>query len=265
MTSESHPPRLLVLGATSAIAHALARRWAARGAAIVLLARDRQALEANAADLRVRGAAAVHAVPFDALDTDGHAAALDAAWAAVAGQGGGAHSHSPAASGFDAALLAWGTLPDQAACEADVATALAAFDANARSVLALLTLLAPRFEAQRRGAIAVISSVAGERGRASNYVYGAAKAAVTALTSGLRHRLTRHGVRVVTVLPGFVDTPMTAAFAKGPLWASPERVAADIDRALARGNGTLYTPWFWWGVMALVKALPERVFVKTKL
>jgi short-subunit dehydrogenase len=72
-------------------------------------------------------------------------------------------------------------------------------------------------------------------------------------------------VRVVTVLPGFVDTPMTAAFSKGPLWASPERVAADIDRALGRGNGTLYTPWFWWGVMALVKALPERVFVKTKL
>ena len=245
---------LLVIGATSAIAHAVSRRHAARGARLVLLARDATRLEANAADLRVRGAAEVHCVAFDALDIDGHEAALATAWAPVDGAGG-----------FDAALLAWGSLPDQAGCEASVAQALQAFDLNARSVLALLTLLAQRFERQGRGVIGIISSPAGDRGRASNYVYGAAKAAVTALASGLRHRLARKGVRVVTLLPGFVDTPMTAAFTKGPLWATTERVAQDIDAALARGFGHVYTPWFWRWIMLLVRLLPERLFIRTRL
>lgn len=243
--------RLLVIGATSAIAHAVSRRHAARGARLVLLARDAGRLEANAADLRVRGAAEVRCVVFDALDTAGHDAAFDQAFAAF--------------NGFDVALVAYGTLPDQAACEASVEQALQAFDLNARSVLAVLTVLAPRFERQGQGVIGVISSPSGDRGRASNYVYGAAKAAVTALASGLRHRLARHGVRVVTLLPGFVDTPMTAGFAKGPLWATTERVAQDIDAALARGFGHVYTPWFWRWIMLLVRLLPERLFIRTRL
>jgi short-subunit dehydrogenase len=244
---------LLVIGATSAIAHAVSRRHAARGARLVLLARDATRLEANAADLRVRGAAEVHCIAFDALDIEGHEAALAMAWAAVD------------ARGFDSALVAWGSLPDQAACEASVVQALQAFDLNARSVLALLTLLAQRFERQGRGVIGIVSSPAGERGRASNYVYGAAKAAVTALASGLRHRLARKGVRVLTLLPGFVDTPMTAGFAKGPLWATPERVAQDIDRALASGFGRVYAPWFWRWIMFIVRMVPERLFVRTGL
>ena len=244
---------LLVIGATSAIAHAVSRRHAARGARLVLLARDAARLEANADDLRVRGAAEVHCITFDALATEDHEAALAQAWAAVG------------AGGFDAALAAWGSLPDQAACEASVAQALQAFDLNARSVLALLTLLAQRFERQGRGVIGILSSPAGDRGRASNYVYGAAKAAVTTLASGLRHRLASKGVRVVTLLPGFVDTPMTAGFAKGPLWATPEQVALDIDRALASANGRVYTPWFWRWIMLVVRALPERIFVRTRL
>jgi len=244
---------LLVIGATSAIAHAVSRRHAARGARLVLLARDAARLDANAADLRVRGAAEVHCIAFDALATEDHEAALAQAWAVVG------------AGGFDAALVAWGSLPDQAACEASVAQALQAFDLNARSVLALLTLLAQRFERQGRGVIGILSSPAGDRGRASNYVYGAAKAAVTTLASGLRHRLASKGVRVVTLLPGFVDTPMTAGFAKGPLWATPEQVALDIDRALASANGRVYTPWFWRWIMLVVRALPERIFVRTRL
>ena len=115
------------------------------------------------------------------------------------------------------------------------------------------------------GAIAVVSSVAGERGRASNYVYGAAKAAVSTFAAGLRHRLHGRGIRVVTILPGFVDTPMTAAFAKGALWATPERVARDIERALERGNGVIYTPGFWRAIMWLIRAVPESLFVRTKL
>lgn len=243
--------RLLVIGATSAIATAVARRYAGRGARIGLVARRADALEAVAADLRVRGATEVGTWVLDANDIDRHADCLHAAWQRF--------------GGIDHALVAHGVLPDQAACQASVAAALAAFDTNARSVLALLTDLANRFERQGSGAIGVISSPAGDRGRASNYVYGAAKAAVTNLASGLRHRLAARGVRVITILPGFVDTPMTATFTKGPLWAAPDKVAADIDRALARGFGAVYTPWFWRWIMLLIKHLPERLFVKTKL
>ncbi|MCE2645078.1 MAG: SDR family oxidoreductase [Burkholderiaceae bacterium] len=243
--------RLLIIGATSAIATAVARRYAGRKARIGLIGRRADALDALAADLGVRGAAEVDAWVLDANDIARHSECLDAAWKRF--------------DGVDHVLLAHGVLPDQAECQASVAAALASFDTNARSVLALLTDLANRFERQGSGAIGVISSPAGDRGRQSNYVYGAAKAAVTNLASGLRHRLAGKGVRVVTILPGFVDTPMTAAFPKGPLWAAPEKVAADIDRALARGFGAVYTPWFWRWIMLLIKHVPERLFVKTKL
>lgn len=243
--------RLLIIGATSAIATAVARRYAARGARIGLIGRRADALEALAADLRVRGAAEVDTWVLDANEVAKHAACLDAAWRRF--------------DGIDHVLVAHGVLPEQAECEASVDAALASFDTNARSVLALLTDLANQFERQGRDAIGVISSPAGDRGRASNYVYGAAKAAVTNLASGLRHRLAGKGVRVLTLLPGFVDTPMTAAIPKGPLWASPDKVAAEIDRALARGFGSVYTPWFWRWIMLLIKHVPERLFVKTKL
>jgi hypothetical protein len=112
----------------------------------------------------------------------------------------------------------------------------------------------------------VISSPAGERGRASNYIYGAAKAAVSVFCGGLRHRLYASGVRVVTILPGFVDTPMTAALPKtGPLWAKPDRVALDIEQALQSRNAALYTPWFWRWIMAIVTHLPQAIFLRTKL
>lgn len=245
------PERLLIVGATSAIAHAVARRYAQRNACLFLVARRADALEANAADLRVRGAQEVRTAELDVNDTGRHAPLLETAFAAY--------------MGFDAVLIAHGTLPDQAQCERSVDAALSSFDTNARSVIALLTDLANRFESQGSGAIGVISSPAGERGRASNYVYGAAKAAVINFASGLRHRLHRKGVRVITVLPGFVDTPMTASFAKGGLWAKPEAVAADIDRALRKGTAVLYTPWFWRWIMLLIVHIPERLFVRTKL
>ena len=243
--------RYLIIGATSAIAHALARRLAVRHARLFLVGRREAALAANADDLRTRGAAEVRTALLDVNDSDRHAEVLDAACAAW--------------GGFDAVLIAHGVLPDQKQCEASPAAALASFDTNARSVIGLLTLLANRFEAQGKGVLAVISSPAGERGRASNYVYGAAKAAVTAFAAGLRHRLHAKGVRVLTVQPGFVDTPMTAGFAKGPLWASADRVAADIERAFGRGFGTVYTPGFWRWIMFIIRHVPERLFVRTRL
>ncbi len=206
---------------------------------------------AAAADLSVRGAERVGHAVLDANDIARHRPVLDAAWS----QWGG----------FDHVLVAHGVLPDQARCEQDVNAALASFDTNGRSVVALATDLANRLEQQGSGALALVSSPAGDRGRKSNYVYGAAKAAVTVMAAGLRHRLAAKGVRVITLLPGFVDTPMTAAFKKGPLWASPEKVAADIERALHSGFGSVYTPWFWRWIMLLIRHVPERLFIKTSL
>ena len=243
--------RVLIIGATSAIAVAVLRCYAARGARICLVGRRANSLQASAADLRVRGAPQTDVIELDALDFTRHRQVLDEAWSNW--------------SGFDVAFIAHGVLPDQSRTQSSVEEMLLSFDANARSVIALLTELANRFESQRAGVIAVISSPAGDRGRASNYVYGAAKAAVTHFSSGLRHRLYSSGVRVVTIVPGFVDTPMTARFRKGPLWASPERVAADIMRALDRRNGVLYTPWFWRWIMFAVIHLPERFFLRSKL
>lgn len=243
--------RILIVGATSAIAHAVARRYALRHASLFLVGRRGEALEANAADLRVRGAEDVRAATLEADDLPHHAEVIATAFAAY--------------RGFDAALVAWGTLPDQAASEKSTAATLASFDVNARSVIALLTDLANRFEGQGHGAIGVLSSPAGDRGRASNYVYGAAKAAVTVFASGLRNRLHKKGVRVLTIAPGFVDTPMTAGFKKGALWAKPEKVAEDIERALQKGFGVVYTPWFWRWIMAIIRLVPERIFVKLRL
>ncbi|MFN9677831.1 MAG: SDR family oxidoreductase [bacterium] len=243
--------RLLVIGATSAIATGVARRYAARKARIGLIGRRADALDSLAADLRVRGAAEVETWVLDANDIARHADCLDAAW----------HRFD----GFDHVLVAHGVLPDQTECERSVQAALASFDTNARSVLALLLLLAARLESQGSGSLAVISSPAGDRGRQSNYVYGAAKASVSVLAAGLRHRLAARGVRVLTILPGFVDTPMTSGSRKGPLWASAEKVAADIERAIDGGFGVVYTPWFWRWIMLLIRHVPERVFIRTRL
>jgi decaprenylphospho-beta-D-erythro-pentofuranosid-2-ulose 2-reductase len=243
--------RILFIGATSAIAHAVARRYASRGARLYLIARRPDTLEANAADVRVRGAGEVKTALLDANDVGRHMSVLDAAFAAF--------------GGFDAALVAYGTLPDQAECEGSVEATLASFDTNARSTIALLTVLANRFQAQGKGVIGVISSPAGDRGRASNYVYGAAKAALSNFASGLRHRLFSKGVRVITIQPGFVDTPMTTKFEKSPLWVGAERIAVDIERALERGFGVVYTPWFWRWIMLLIRHLPEQLFIRTRL
>jgi decaprenylphospho-beta-D-erythro-pentofuranosid-2-ulose 2-reductase len=123
--------------------------------------------------------------------------------------------------------------------------------------------IAPRLA--EGGTLAVISSVAGDRGRASNYLYGSAKAAVTTFLSGLGQRLRPRGIHVLAIKPGFVDTPMTAAFRKGPLWATPAAVAAGIVAAIERRAAVAYVPRFWWGVMAIIKAIPEWLFRKLAL
>ena len=243
--------KILIIGATSAIAEAAARQWAARGDAVFLAGRNRQKLDDIAADLKVRGAASVGAFAMDATDVASHAPMLDAAVAAL--------------GGLDVALIAHGTLPDQKACEASVTMTLAEIDNNGLSVVALCTLLGNHFEAQGSGSIAVISSVAGDRGRQSNYVYGAAKGMVTRFLQGLRNRLAKKNVQVLTIKPGFVDTPMTAAFSKGALWAQPADVARGIVAAIDKGRDEVYLPGFWRLIMLVIRHIPEFVFKKLSL
>lgn len=243
--------KILIVGATSAMAEACARLWAQRGDKLFLAARNVAQLQSVADDLRTRGAAQVGAKAFDANAFDQHAALLAEATATL--------------GGLDTVLIAHGTLSDQERAQQDVAYALQEIQTNGTSVVALMTLAGEQLAAQGHGAIAVISSVAGDRGRQSNYVYGSAKALVGAFASGLRQRLAKKGVHVITIKPGFVDTPMTAQFKKGALWAKPEQVARDISRAIDKGQRVVYTPGFWRWIMLIIKHIPEWIFVKIAL
>jgi decaprenylphospho-beta-D-erythro-pentofuranosid-2-ulose 2-reductase len=242
---------ILIIGATSAIAEACARRYANRGDVLFLTGRDSGHLQTIADDLRVRGAGAVHAFTMDVIDNAAQDASIEAAWTAL--------------GRIDVVIIAHGTLPDQTRCESSADYAMAQFEVNASATLRLLTQLAPRMQAQKQGSLAVIASVAGDRGRASNYLYGSAKAAVATYLSGLRQRLSGDGVNVLTIKPGFVDTPMTRAFKKGLLWASTDQVAGGIVRGIDKRRSVVYVPWFWAGIMLVIQHIPEFVFRRIKL
>lgn len=243
---------ILIIGATSAIAEATARLFAAEGARLFLLARNDERLQRLATDLRVRGASAVDSATLDVNDIGAHNGVLDRARAAL--------------GEFDVVLLAHGTLGDQKRCETEVDAALQELQTNAVSTIALLTSLANLMEEQRHGTIAVISSVAGDRGRPSNYVYGTAKAAVTTFCEGLRARMHKCGVHVLTVKPGMVDTPMTEGLDLPKiLLARPEAIASDIVKAVRKRKDTIYTPLPWKFVMMGIVHLPETIFKKLSL
>jgi hypothetical protein len=243
--------RALIVGATSAIAVAVARRFATRGDALFLGARNTARLASVADDLRVRGASCASVGHYDATDYAGHEAFLDAAWDAL--------------GSVDIALIAHGALPDQARCEKCFDAAKEALEVNMLGVASLATGLANRFERQGHGTLAVVSSVAADRGRQSNYVYGAGKAAVDVLFQGLRNRLHRSGVHVLTIKPGFVDSPMTRDFDKGPLWVTPDDIARDVVRAIGSRREIAYVPRFWWLISVALRAIPERAFKRMSL
>ena len=243
--------RILIIGATSAIAEHCARIWAAEGDALHLVARNEQHVQVIASDLKVRGASEVTTYVTDLNNMDKHEELLDVADAAL--------------GGVDIVLIAHGTLSNQKSCELSVKETLAEIQTNALSTISLLTLIANKFEAKQSGTICVISSVAGDRGRASNYVYGTAKAMVTAFTSGLRQRLQKSNVSVVTIKPGFVDTPMTAEFKKGLLWVKPITVAESIVRAIDGKKTEVYVPQFWCFIMSIIKILPTKIFKRLDL
>jgi decaprenylphospho-beta-D-erythro-pentofuranosid-2-ulose 2-reductase len=241
---------ILIIGASSAIAQATARCYAQAGTTFFLLARDAEKLELLAGDLRVRGAN-VFAQTLDVSQIDAHEAVIEQVFVQL--------------ERVDIALLAYGTLPDQVACERDFSLARQEIELNAISKLSLLSLLANRLELQGAGVIAAITSVAGDRGRQSNYVYGASKAMVSVFLQGLRNRLHKLGVAVVDIKPGFVDTPMTAQFDKGLLWAQPETVAAGIVKAINKKKAVVYLPGFWRWVMWVIRNIPERIFIRLSL
>lgn len=244
--------RILIIGATSSIATACAREWAGQGAQIFLVARNPEKLAQTAADLQGRGAGVTATWIMDAADQGAHPGMLAAALATL-GQ-------------IDIALIAHGTLPDQQACEKNPALAMREFASNGTSVIALMLLIANQFEAQRAGTLAVISSVAGDRGRPSNYLYGSAKAAVSTCCEGLRARLCKAGAHVIDIKPGFVDTPMTQGLPlPGLLVVQPETVAWLIVRGIERRTEVLYAPAWWGLIMLAIRLIPGKIFKRLKL
>ena len=255
----------VILGATSALGQAVARELARAGDSLVLVARDANRLERVAADLSARGAPVATRVA-DLDDTAAHAALVASVRSARprARDAPGA-VHEPELD--EAWWLFYGTLPDQGECERDWERAAEALHTNFTSAASLLSHVANRLEPRRRGSIVVVGSVAGDRGRGSNYVYGSAKGALALFCQGLRNRLAKAGVRVLTVKPGFIDTPMTADVPKEPaaLWATPARVARDVIRAERRGRDVSYAPWFWRPIMLIITGIPERLFKRLSL
>jgi len=242
--------RVAIAGATSAIAQEAARCFARDGASLFLAARDPEKLSAVADDLRARGAAQVETQRVDLADLE-RCRALPAEALARLGA-------------LDVLLVAHGTLPDQAACERDPEQALREISLNGLSAIALAASAASLFESQGSGCIAVITSVAGVRGRRSNHVYGAAKAAVSTYLEGLRGRMLEFGVPVVDIRPGFVDTPMTADIEKNRLFASAQSVGQRVYRAIGAGEGVVYTPWFWRWIMLVIRLIPGRIFSRLR-
>jgi len=240
--------RSSILGATSGVGVAVARQLAEQGTALLLVARDADKLASIANDLQVRGADVQTLQADFSVNTD-----LPRIVDAV--------------KETDSAWFFYGTLPEQAAVESSWAATEQALQINFLSAAQLLTELANAWQPRGSGSLVVVSSVAGDRGRASNYVYGTAKGALTLFCQGLRNRLQGSGVRVLTVKPGFIDTPMTAEIEKkpAPLWATADKVAADIIKAEAKGRDVIYTPWFWQFIMLIIQHIPEKIFKRLSL
>ena len=242
---------VLILGAGSSIAKAIAHRFAQAGHSLVLAGRDQGELERDAADLRLRYGAAARTAHFDATDFDSHGRFV----AELAGADGG----------LEGVVVCHGAFAEQEEAAKDFAVARRMIDVNYTSAVSVLNPIADELERRGRGFICAISSVAADRGRQSNYLYGSTKAALGTYLQGLRQRLSRRGVRVVTVKPGFVDTALTFGRPGMFLVASPGKVGEDIYRAVRRGRGEVYTPRFWRGIMGIIKAIPEPVFKRMKM
>jgi len=245
------PSRVLVLGATSAIAGGVMRPLAEQGASFFLAARNPDKLKAVASDLLTRGASSVFVQMIDLDDTSLHPELLETARTKL--------------GTIELALIAHGVLGDQEKAQADYATTEAILRTNFLSTVSLVTWLANYFESTRQGVLAVISSVAGDRGRKSNYVYGASKGALNVFLDGVRNRIDRSGVQVLTIKPGFVATPMTAHLPQNGLFAHPAVVGKGILKAIAKRKDIVYVPPIWALIMLIIRTIPRSIFKKLNL
>lgn len=243
---------VLIVGANAGIGRALAAEYALHGYDLVVAGRDLEELQAVASDLALRHNVNARAERLDVLDFDGLESALAACLA-------------PAGDGIEGAILCTGSLGDPQIAKTDLHEARQILDTNFTGCALTLNILAQHFERLHRGFICGISSVAGDRGRQSNYLYGAAKGGLSTFLQGLRNRLHASSVQVITVKPGFVDTRMVFGMTKRVPVPSPQAVARDIYRAVQSHKDVVYVPWFWRFIMAAVCAVPERIFKKLKL
>jgi len=246
---------ILIVGATSGIACAVAQRLASEGNHLILAARNEAELQAVASDLAIRYEVTVNTIIWEALDFDCHQQFVDDCW-------------SQSDTDLAGAVICHGLLPNQHEAERDWNLARETLDINFTSAVSLLEKLALLLQARKDGGfLAVVSSVAGDRGRGSNYLYGAAKGGLSIYLQGLRNRLFRHGVHVLTIKPGFVFTAMTAHLLKekSPLVATPDQVARDICRAIKKRKNVIYTRWFWRCIMRVIRCIPEWLFKRLKL
>ncbi len=245
-------PTVLILGANAGIGRALAAEFASHQHDLILAGRDLEELQAVAADLNLRYRVSTRAAQVDVLNFD----ALESALAACI---------SPAGESLEGAVLCAGYLGDSEAARKDLREARRILDTNFTGSVLALENLANHFEQKHRGFICVLSSVAGDRGRQSNYLYGSAKGGLTTYLQGLRNRLYHSQVHVVTVKPGFVDTRMVFGRAKLPLVAPPEAVARSIYQAVKKRKNVVYIPWFWRVIMFMVGSIPEWLFKRLKM
>lgn len=241
---------IIVFGATSAIAEALCRKFLSENHKAFLVGRNEEKLRKIMEDLEVRYPGKIvghcHA---DLVDFEGHEKIISEAEKAFK-------------EDVDTAIIAQGLLPNEEACLKDLTLIRRSYDINFFSYVSIVCKLADRFSASKRGTIVAISSVAGDRGRFSNPIYGSSKAALTAFLAGMRARLFKSGVRVVTVKPGIVDTPMTSHLKKSAMFAQVDQVADGIYSKLKKGSDVIYVPWFWRYIMFVIKHIPEMIFKK---
>jgi short-subunit dehydrogenase len=244
-------PSVMIMGATSSIARAIAQEFASHRYRLVLVGRDEPELSSIGSDLRIRFAATVSTFSLDVIDFDTQDEALR-------------DSVEQQLESIDGVIVCAGYLGDQDLAQVDLAESQRILQTNFTACVSLLNLVANQFEGKRSGFICALGSVAGDRGRQSNYLYGAAKGGLAIYLEGLRNRLSRSQVQVITVKPGFVDTAMT--FGKSGLFlvTSPERVARAVYRAIASGRNTVYVPWFWRPMMLLIRSIPESIFKHTR-
>ncbi len=237
---------ILILGATSAIAKHTTRLFAADEHSLYLVARNEDKLSSMKQDMLVRGATTVSFETLDLSDDKLHEDLIQRA--------------TDSMGSIDIVLIAYGTLGIQKISEQSYENTLNELQINCLSVISLLTILANQFEQQKSGSIAVITSPSGDRGRQSNYIYGTAKGALSIFLQGLRNRLSKSKVHVLTIKPGFVDTPMTSEFKKGFLWVNPEVISVGIYKAIKKNKDIIYLPFFWRYIMIIIKSIPEKIF-----